>query len=497
MRSSVRLLLLHAALLCVAAPALRASAQPYHFEDALRDGTTGNATGGAFGADGWTVTAADDRIWYALPRLVSGYAEFTMANVTLGNLPLGDHEIFAMYEDGYGIGEPIPYAPQFRENHYKILMRIYGTAEAGRAGAMKLMWGMCPSGAPGHSECGCGSFFAEPFDDPGPWTGDPVRMRVEWGGGTTRLLRDGVEVVSVDWSGSGLTFGPEDLHLMLGSPRNDGGLAAMPIGAVFSDLVVDGTMGPLATCSGVVMPDGGVPADAGPCDPSTLAIADATAASWEGGVFPDANDLNVEGDDTGPSAVVYLRFAPVGGTVTRATLTLHTSSSASAAGGSGEVCRVDGGVWDESTLTWTTRPAVSTVCSGGARRVGASEAVTWDVTPLITAGGEQTLALVSTDVDGAHFLSREAGGCDLGPRLEVELGAGSDGGAVGVDGSTGRDGGGVDAGRADGGGPEHPLGGGCSCRAAGRTRTQPLAFGALGIVALAALRRRARRARRT
>ena len=107
----------------LAAP-LSASAQPFHMEDSLRGGTMGNPSGGSFGPDGWTVTSYGDRIWWALPRLASGYVEFTVENITLAVLPLGDHEIFAMYEDGYGLGEPINYNPEFRQNHYKVLMRI-------------------------------------------------------------------------------------------------------------------------------------------------------------------------------------------------------------------------------------------------------------------------------------------------------------------------------------------------------------------------------------
>jgi hypothetical protein len=454
-----------------------ASAQ-FHLEDSLRGGTMGNASGGSFGPEGWTVTGAEDRIWYALPRLASGYVEFTVSNITTANLVLPDHEIFAMYEAGYGISEPIHYAPEFRVNHYKILMRVYG--EAKRLGAVKLMWGMCPSGAPGHSDCGCGSFFSEPFENPPPWTGAPVRVRIEWGGGRTRMLLDGVELLSIDWRGSGLAFGPQELHMMLGSPRNDGGLSAMPLGAVLSDLVVDGTEGPLATCPGVVMPDAGVPGDAGGCDGSGLAIADATAASWETGVFPDANDLTVEGDGSTPNAVVYLRFPRVEGAARRATLTLQTTSSGSAAGGSGVICRVDGGVWDEATLTWATRPTVSAACSGGARRVSPSEAVSWDVTPLITASGEPSLAIVSTDADGAHYLSREAGGCALGPRLDVE-GAppvGTDAGSTPPRGD--------DAGRA----PARMSVEGCTCTSAGSPAIDALA---IAMLALVWMWRRARR----
>ncbi len=486
-----------------AVPVASARAQPFHLDDSLRGGTAGNATGGSFGPDGWTVTGVSDRIWYALPRLGSGYVEFTVANITIASLPLGDQEIFAMYEDGYGIGEPIVYAPAFRNNHYKILARIYGAVEPGRVGAMKLMFGMCPSGAPGFDACGCASFFEEPFADPGPWTGAPVRIRIEWGGGQSRLLRDGVEVVGIDWSASGLTFGPSELHMMIGSPRNDGGLSQMPIGALFSDLVVDGTTGPLATCPGTTTPDAGAPSDGGMCGGASGAIADATAASWEPGVFPDATDLNVEGAPGAPSAVVYLRFPAVAGPVARATLTLETSSVGSAGGGSGEVCAVGGGAWDEATLTWATRPAVGAACSGGAHTVGASSVVTWDVTSLVAPGGPVELAIVSTDPDGAHYVSREVGGCAHGPRLDVTLAPGVDGGAIdaggagGVDGSSSGDAssGATDAARPPmdsgprGAGSIEP---GCGCHAAGAGGARS-GLAALAAIGLAVARRKRKR----
>lgn len=469
-----------------------ASAQPFHLDDSLRGGTSGNPSGGSFGADGWTVTAATDRIWYALPRLASGYVEFTLAHVTEANLPLPDHEIFAMYEDGYGIGEPIGYAPWFRGNAYKVLVRIYGMVEPGRVGSMKLMWGMCPSGAPGYDACGCASFFDEPFANPGPWTGDPVRMRIEWGGGHSRLLRDGAEVVSVDWTG--FDFGPSELHMMLGSPRNDGGLSAMPIGATFSDLVVDGTQGPLATCAASTI-DAGMPVDAGSCAGGI--VADATAALWEPGVFPDPSDLNVEGDASGPSAVVYLRFPAVSAPVVHATLTMTTSSGASAGGGSGQVCNVPPASWDEATLTWANRPAVGTTCTGGAHTVSAGETVTFDVTSLVTPGAPIDLAIVSSDPDGAHYLSRESGGCTLGPRLDVTLDTTIDASLPPADAATPGDAAttpfdaSTDASAASdtGGTRGGSLSAGCGCGVAARENPR-LVLSALVLLALAARRRR-------
>ncbi len=223
------------------------------FVDPLQGGTRGTAVGGSFGADGWTVTDRADRVYWALPRLVEGSAEFTVAGVTLANLPLNDHEIFAMYEGGKGIEHPIKYNPEFRNNAFKSMIRIYGTAEVGREGQQKIMWGMCPFGEGYHGgACPCASgFFEEPFGGDGNWDGTPQRLRVEWADGVTRYLRNDVEVLTIEWAASGQTFGPEALYLSLGGPRpQDVDTAGMPIGAVFSELVVEGWTGPESAMCG-------------------------------------------------------------------------------------------------------------------------------------------------------------------------------------------------------------------------------------------------------
>ncbi len=488
MRTFVALTL--ASLVVITGLTSSASAQ-FHMEDSLRDGTMGNASGGTFGPDGWTVTGVSDRIWYALPTLPSGSIEVTVTNVSNANLPLADHEILAMYEAGYGISEPIRYAPEFRANHYKTLVRIYGTAEPERTGAMKLMWGICPSGDPGYDGCGCASFFEEPFAPTSGWAGEAHRLRIEWGEGRSRLLRDDVEIVSVGYDG--FVFAPSALHFMLGSPRNDGGLSAMPIGATFSDLVIDGTMGEVAMCPSVELPDAGPVPDAGMCSGLVVATADGTAASFEPGVFPDASDLNVEGDGTAPQAIVYVRFPPVTGEVARATLTMTTSTVPSAGGGSGIVCEVTGGTWSESSLTWATRPTVGARCSGEPRAVGPDTIVRWDVTPLVAPGGDVELAIVSNDVDGAHYLSRESGACTDAPHLEVELAPPSDAGTS-LDDASGPDldaaispidaRAGVDAG-------DRGIASGCGCRATSRGR--PWIAWLASVVALLVVAHRSRR----
>ena len=223
------------------------AAEHVMFSDSLKGGTTGVAVGGSFGAEGWTVTDRADRVYWALPRLVEGSAEFTITGVMLANLPLNDHEIFAMYEGGKGIEHPINYNPEFRNNAFKSMIRIYGVAEGDRQGKQKIMWGMCPFGAGAHDgTCPCASgFFDEPFGGDPSWDGTPQVLRVEWADGVTRYLRNGAEVLTIEWAASGQTFGPEALYLSLGGPRPlDVDTAGMPIGAVFSDLIVEGWTGP-------------------------------------------------------------------------------------------------------------------------------------------------------------------------------------------------------------------------------------------------------------
>src|SRR5688572_33345779 len=115
------------ALLVCALTAFQASA--YWMKDSLKSGTAGNLVGGQIVAEGWKVTAKADRLWYGLPRLVEGSIEFTVTGMSTSNLSAIDHEIFAMYEAGYGITEPVSYGGAYRENHYKAMIRIYGQQE--------------------------------------------------------------------------------------------------------------------------------------------------------------------------------------------------------------------------------------------------------------------------------------------------------------------------------------------------------------------------------
>lgn len=213
--------------------------------DPLVNGTMGTPIGsGSFGDTGWTVNAEKDGIYWPVPRLAEGSVSFTVTNITLANLPSADHEIFAMYEGGYGIEHPIDYDPEYRQNAFKTMIRIYGVEEVERTGQQKIMWGMCPLGAAWHEGCPCTNppeFFSEPFGGDPNWDGSPQRFKMEWKDGWTRLYRNDVEALAIDWSGSGFAFGPQQLYVSLGTSRP---LGPMPIGAVFSDVVIEGWTGP-------------------------------------------------------------------------------------------------------------------------------------------------------------------------------------------------------------------------------------------------------------
>jgi hypothetical protein len=225
----------------------------YTLNDPLVDGTMGTAIGGTFGPEGWTTTDRSDRIVWELPRLVTGSVEFTVTGITIDLLPLADHEIFALYEGGWDIADPIGYNPEFRNNHYKSMIRVYGQPEVDRVGQQKLMWGLCPAGAPGYiveGECACATwFFEEPFGGDGNWDGSPQRLRVEWDGSFARLLRNDALVVEIEYGSTGLQFAPQTLFASLGTSRPlEVDTAGMPVGATFSDVVIEGITGAEATC---------------------------------------------------------------------------------------------------------------------------------------------------------------------------------------------------------------------------------------------------------
>ncbi|MBI5502553.1 MAG: DNRLRE domain-containing protein [Deltaproteobacteria bacterium] len=506
----------------LAAPAVRAVD---YVNDPLTapDSPGRGSRGGTFSAAGWTVTGEADAVWYEIgDALASGRVEYTVTGLSLATSLTGvDHDLLTLYQAPTGMAEPVPYSPYFRNNDFKVFTRIFGTGETSRPGAMKIELAFCPRGEPWYHDDACtpecdrsGLAYGASGGDIGWDAAASYRMAVAWGGERMAFYRDGVELGVVTYPGE---WAPQPLRVRLGSPRHDGvypGQAMMPLGITIRDVLIQGEPGSRTPACGA---DAGADADAGgdviePSDGDAgggefSVLADVTAASWEAGVFPDVTDLNIEADETGgPVAVVYLRFPAVSGTVSRAVLRLHTRPESSAAGGGGRVCAVADDAWDETTMTWAARPAVGVACTAAVGSVDPDEEVAWDVTALVAAGGRVNLALVSGDLDGAHYRSKEAGEPALAPRLFVESTPGVDGG----DGTSDEDAGSeADGGDASEGGPD--LGtdadagrdaardaaapveeaGGCGCRAGARLDASSC-LALLGLLVLVATTRRSR-----
>lgn len=386
------------------------------------------SSGGAFSASGWTTTAETDTVWYEIAdALETASVEYDVSGVSVGgSLSGADHDVLCVYQATTGSTEPSPYAPDFRNNDFKVFTRIFGTAEPGRGGAIKVELHICPRGAPWHHDTPCadtcytgGLAYANGSDKDIGW--DPsksYRMGLRWGAGKMTLSRDGGDLSTVEYTG---TYAPQPLRVRIGSPRHKiGSTEAMPKGLTFKNLKVTGTAGTMTkVCGAPVVPDAGPPTDTGAPDASTSSelavLQDVTVDGNISGVSPDVNDLATGATNE----AILLMFPPVTGAVKRAILRMRTTSSPSAAGGSGAVHPVSDTSWSETTVTWATKPAWGSTKIGPERSVDPDQDVEWDVTSLV-AGGARAFAIVSTDSNGSHYLSKEADKA-RGPKLFLEL----------------------------------------------------------------------------
>ena len=132
--------------------------------------------------------------------------------------------------------------------------------------------------------------------------------------------------------------------------------------------------------------------------------------------FGGAHELVTGGS---PSRELYLRFnpRPVQGKVTRAALRLFTTAGTQA----GPRVYLAGSQWEESLVTWNTRPSQ---LEGPLDAKGAVPAGTWmelDVTRAVHGSGEYNFVLVGAAGDGAVFSSRESPQTELRPQLVLTV----------------------------------------------------------------------------
>jgi hypothetical protein len=143
-----------------------------------------------------------------------------------------------------------------------------------------------------------------------------------------------------------------------------------------------------------------------------LPVADTYVRANDAGTnYGTRGDLRL---DTSPEQIAYLRFVVAGigpRAIARATLRMTVASGGGASsdhGGTLHAISDDG--WDETTVTYDTRPAIDGPALDGVGAVSSGAVVDFDVTAAVVGDGTYTFALRSTSNNNAVYRSREAGG---------------------------------------------------------------------------------------
>jgi PKD repeat protein len=115
--------------------------------------------------------------------------------------------------------------------------------------------------------------------------------------------------------------------------------------------------------------------------------------------------LTTDGD-IGLRIESYLRFdvSGISGTVASATLRLYVVSDPTV---DGPAVYPTGNDWTETGITWSTRPQTTGRATADLGPVSVNTWVDLDVTPLVTADGTFSFALVQPSTDGVTFYSRQ------------------------------------------------------------------------------------------
>ncbi|MGH2944714.1 MAG: DUF7594 domain-containing protein [Solirubrobacteraceae bacterium] len=131
--------------------------------------------------------------------------------------------------------------------------------------------------------------------------------------------------------------------------------------------------------------------------------------------------LRVDGGSD-PDVESYVSFTVSGlpGPVARARLRLRATTGTS----NGPTVHAVTGLWQESGITWNTRPAREAAALADLGTVTGSTWAELDVTARVTGEGTYDFALVPASSDGVDFASREAGATTQ-PELVVEMADGA------------------------------------------------------------------------
>lgn len=199
-------------------------------DEPLQGSTTGTRTGGALVAGGWQVTGQTDTIYWHVPTITNGAAEFDVRGLYPNECRTGMEdkvELFHMYDYTYNNAD-ITYTPGYREDPYKHFIRKTDCLDTARVNSMEIVWQISPN-------------YTEPDTAQLSW--DPAttyHFREEWGpdgagNSVLRLYRNGALLLTTSVPGA---WNPAGHSVRIAaSPRRAADFGA-PIGAVFSNVKV-------------------------------------------------------------------------------------------------------------------------------------------------------------------------------------------------------------------------------------------------------------------
>src|SRR5512140_705191 len=124
-------------------------------------------------------------------------------------------------------------------------------------------------------------------------------------------------------------------------------------------------------------------------------------------------------DASSPTRRALLRFSlssiPAGSTINSAVLKLYVTADGSSVAGS---VKTVGSSWSESSVTYSTAPAVGSTIASIAGRAAPGATLAVDITSYVVGKSTVNLYLTTSSTDGVQYYSREKGG-SLAPRLVV------------------------------------------------------------------------------
>src|SRR5437867_11586930 len=116
-------------------------------DEPLQGSTTGTRSGGVFVTGGWQVTNKNDTIYWHVPTITNGAAEFDVSGLYPNECRTGMEdkvELFHMYDYAYGNAD-INYTGGYRDDPYKHFIRKTDCLDTVRVDSMEIVWQIAPN----------------------------------------------------------------------------------------------------------------------------------------------------------------------------------------------------------------------------------------------------------------------------------------------------------------------------------------------------------------